>query len=369
MSGFRVIVAGGGVAGVEGLLALAEMAGDAVDLTLLAPGEEFAIRALSVREPFAAHGAERHALADIARRSRADLVPARLEWVDTAASEVHTDTAGTLAYDALLLATGARPAPFYEHATVFRDDRAGEIFGGIVQDLEGGYADSIAFLMPPGPTWRLPLYELALMTAERAADLGVDARLSLVTPEPAPLAELGDELAARTEEELDRAGVDVYTQATAQLPSSGHVLVAPHGIELEVKRTIALPQLTGPRLRGIPHADAHGFVAVDTGCRVPGTANVFAAGDGTAFPVKNGGLSAQQADVAAAGITRLAGIDIEAPAFRPVVRGTLFTGGAPLYFQTAIVGGHAFDSKVSDRPLWPVAEKVMAVEINRYLTQ
>lgn len=369
MSEFRVVVAGGGVAGVEGLLSLARIAGGAVDLTLLTPGDEFAIRALSVREPFAMRGAERHAVADIAERADARHVRARLEWVDADRGVVHTDDGGELAYDALLLAMGGTPAPFYQHATTFRDDRAGEIFGGIVQDLEGGYADSIAFLMPPGPTWRLPLYELALMTAERAAGLGVQTRLSLVTPESTPLAEMGSELSGRVRDALDQAGIDLYAQAAAQMPVSGHVLVAPHGVELHPRRTIALPQVAGPSPRGVPHADAHGFVAVDARCRVPGTDNVFAAGDGTAFPIKNGGLSAQQADVAAAGIARLAGVETEVPPFRPVVRGTLFTGGRPLYFQCHIVGGQAFDSQVSDEPLWPVAEKVMAAEINRYLSQ
>lgn len=123
MSRFRVVVAGGGVAGVEGLLGLDRIARDAVDLTLLTPDDEFAIRALSVREPFAMRGAERHAIADIARRCAAAHVSARLERVDADKGIVHTDRAGEPSYDALLLATGATAAPIFEHATGFRDDR------------------------------------------------------------------------------------------------------------------------------------------------------------------------------------------------------------------------------------------------------
>ena len=372
MSGFRVIVAGGGVAGVEAMLRLRRLAGDLLDVTLLAPGEEFAVRALSVREPFAARGAERHALADIAARCGGEWLPASVKWVDSARRVVHTDGAGQLAYDALLLAPGARVVPAFEHATSFRDDRADELFGGIVRDVEGGYAsEGVAFLMPEGPTWRLPLYELALMTAERAGGMGADLELSLVTPEPAPLAGYGDALSARLADALDAAGVVVYTAASAQVPHAGHVLVQPHGLELRPRRVIAMPRVVGPALPGIPCGDVSGFIPIDAHCRVPGgDGRIFAAGDATAFPIKNGGLSAQQADTAAAGIARLAGVaGVEAGRFHPVLRGTLFTGGAPLYFQSQIVAGQSFDSEVSDTPLWPAAQKVMAEEINAFLEQ
>ena len=70
----RVLVAGGGVAGLEGLLALRDLAGDRVELTLLSPEEEFVYRPMAVAEPFGRGRADRHPLADIASdvRGRAD---------------------------------------------------------------------------------------------------------------------------------------------------------------------------------------------------------------------------------------------------------------------------------------------------------
>jgi hypothetical protein len=50
--GVRVLIAGGGVAGLEALLALRALAGDLVDLELLAPEPAFWYRPLAVAEPF-----------------------------------------------------------------------------------------------------------------------------------------------------------------------------------------------------------------------------------------------------------------------------------------------------------------------------
>ena len=44
----RVLVAGGGVAGLEALLALTDMAAARVDITLLSPQEDFVYRPLAV---------------------------------------------------------------------------------------------------------------------------------------------------------------------------------------------------------------------------------------------------------------------------------------------------------------------------------
>ena len=58
----RVLIAGGGVAGLEVLLALRELAGDKVEVTLLAPKPEFVYRPMIVEEAFSLVPAERHEL-------------------------------------------------------------------------------------------------------------------------------------------------------------------------------------------------------------------------------------------------------------------------------------------------------------------
>ena len=48
----RVLVAGGGVAGLEAVLALRTLAGDRVSIELLAPSDEYVERPSSVLSPF-----------------------------------------------------------------------------------------------------------------------------------------------------------------------------------------------------------------------------------------------------------------------------------------------------------------------------
>jgi sulfide:quinone oxidoreductase len=112
----------------------------------------------------------------------------------------------------------------------------------------------------------------------------------------------------------------------------GRALVLAGGGEVYVDRVITLPQLEGPRLSGLPY-DQHGFIPVDKHGRVVGLEEVYAAGDITAFPLKQGGLAAQQADAVAESIAADLGIPITPQPFSPVLRGLLMTGGAPLYLR------------------------------------
>ena len=84
---------------------------------------------------------------------------------------------------------------------------------GLIQDLEDGYIKRIAFVVPPAASWPLPIYELALMTAERAFDMCVDVELTLVTSEPSPLALFGGEVSREVAAVLAAVGITVMTSA------------------------------------------------------------------------------------------------------------------------------------------------------------
>jgi len=367
MDRFSVVIAGGGVAAIEGLLRLRRLAGDAVKITLLAPNEEFAFRALSVKEPFALGAAERHPIRHIVRDAGAEWVEDTLSWVDPDGQVVHTGGGSELPYDALLVAVGARLTPAFEHATTFRDAEADALLTGIVEDIEGGYTKSVAFIAPPGPVWQLPLYELALMTAERAKDMGMtEVEVIVATPDGAPLAVFGSNVSDAAAKLLDEAGVAVHSSTAAEVTGPKSLRLGSQ--ELEVDRIVALPTISGPAIRGLPCADADGFIAVDAHCEVPGTnGRIFAAGDATNFPVKHGGLGSEQADTAAAAIARLAGAEVDAEPFQPLIRGMLLTGRAPLYMSARLIGTNSSESEVSDTPLWPSGAKVAAEELSEYL--
>jgi sulfide:quinone oxidoreductase len=364
---FRVVICGGGIAAVEGLLRLRRLVGDAVGVTLIAPGDALRYRPLAVDAPFARRGVRHYPLDRIARRTGAEWEKDAVEWLDPDGQVVRTATGRKLPYDALLLAVGARLARPFEHVTVFDDAHADEAYHGLVQDVEEGYTRSVALVLPEGPAWLLPAYELALMTSERASSMGEEGiAIFLVTPEPAPMAALGEGASRAVAELLEQARVRVYAGARPAVPASRRLLVGPDGPELEPERIVAMPRIEGRPIQNVP-ADARGFVPIDELCRVRGLGErVFAAGDMTDFPVKHGGLGAQMADVAAAGIAPLVG-DAPAPQpLRPVIRGVLHTGAKPLYLTARMEDGRIDSEVTAERP-WPPDEKVVAEELGPFL--
>ena len=167
---------------------------------------------------------------------------------------------------------------------------------GLVQDVEEGYAHRIAFVAPSAAaSWPLPLYELALQTANRAYDMNATVDICVVSPETAPLAALGSGISDGLSTLLDEAGIAFYGSSFPQL-SNDTLTLRPGGAQLRDARVVAMPVLEGPQIAGLP-ADEHGFIAVTAYGEVRGLPGVYAAGDVTSSAVKHGGLAAQQADL------------------------------------------------------------------------
>jgi sulfide:quinone oxidoreductase len=327
-SPLRVLIAGGGVAGLETLTALAALAGERVELTLVAPEDEFVYRPLTVEEPFAVGRLRQIPLLDAARDAKAAFAAGSIEGVDPDGKIVSISEGKRLRYDALVLAVGAKAMPVVDHALTWDDRSDAETLGGLLEDFEQGYSRRLAVVIPPGPAWPLRAYELALLITLRAKSMSVEAETTIVTPERSPLAVLGSRAVERVSEELEQAGIAVASAAHVDV-EPGHaatIVMQPSGRRLEVDRVIALPALHGRAIAGIP-ADADGFLDVDQYCRVRGLEHVWAVGDGTAFPLKSGGFASEQADVAAEDIAAAAGADVEPHRFDPVHHEEL--GGLP----------------------------------------
>ncbi len=362
---FEAVVCGGGIAGVEGLLRLRRLAGDRVRLTLVSPDPDLVYRPLAVREPFAPSSARRYPLERITADIGARWVRGGLSSVDVANRTVPTEGGATLRYDALLLASGARESSPYEHACMFTDRDAGETFRGIVQGIEMGRISSVAFVLPHEWVWPLPLYELALMTAAHARSMNLQPQITFITSEGRPLKAFGQAAGEAVVRLLEKAGITLHTGVIARVPAER--VLRFDGMQLEAERIVTLPKITGPAIRGIP-AGARWFVPIDERCVVPSTdGRVFAAGDATDFPVKQGGIGAQQADTAAAGIAHIAGLGDRPPALHPVIRGTLLTGERPLYVSAHVIAGLGWQSEIYERPPWPPEEKIVAEELGPYL--
>ena len=353
----HVVIAGGGIAAVEAMLALRDLAGARVTIELIAPEDDLVLRPLTVATPFGGGEPRRHSLTDICADQDAVLRRDAVEFVDVVARTLETTTGASVAYDALVLAVGAHRRAALPGALTFDGPQGVEGLRALIAELDSGAVRSAAFVVPDGVSWPLPLYELALLTAWRTR--ARDVALTLVTPEPEPLDVFGDAARTRVRALLAdkgialRAGVRPLRIANRMLLTSGGAIPA--------ERLVALPALEGPRVAGVP-CDRNGFLVTDEHGAVEGAAGVYAAGDGTDSPIKQGGLAAQQADAAAAAIAASVGAPCDPMPFRPQLRAQLLTGSMPLWLR----GGREEDvaSVAGDAPLWSPASKVAA----RYLT-
>jgi sulfide:quinone oxidoreductase len=362
-----VVVAGGGVAGIEALLALRDLAGQRVELTLVAPETEFLFRPMAIAEAFGRGHGETVPLQRVAGDVGARLMHARLTGVDEGRRLALLDDGEPLHYDALLVAVGAGSEPAYRRAITWTPESDPEVFGGLRRDLEEGYAKRVAFVVPPGVAWPLPAYELALMTAWEADSMGQDdVDVRVVTPEQAPLEVFGVEGSAAVRADLDEAGVTIETGSYVeeQEDPPGFV-VQPGSRPLAAPHVVALPHAVGPAVGGLP-ADSRGFIRVDRQGLVLGSERVWAAGDAISFPVKQGGLAAQEADAAAEAIAALAGADVEPRPFRPVLRGMLLTGRSREWLRAEIAGGGG-EPQAERHALWWPPTKVAGRYIAPYL--
>lgn len=362
----KVIIAGGGVAALETALALEKLAPERTDVTVVAPGADFVYRPMAVREPFSYGPASSYPLAQIVHDAGAQLMSDELAWIDPARQIAHTEAGQKLAYDALVLALGAKPHPHFDQALTIDDRRLDETLRGLIQDIEEGYVHSIAFVAPGRLAWPLPLYELALMTVARADEADIELAVSIVTPEDTPLAIFGAKASSAVAELLEQAHIQTITSAYAEVPHSREVVINPGDRRLQVDTVVALPELFGPSIRGIPLAE-HGFIRVDQHGQVPDVGPIYAAGDAVDFAVKHGGIASQQADAVAESIAALAGAPITPEPFQPVIRGMLLTGEKPRYLTARITGGVGFSSEITDTPTWSPPGKISARYLAPYL--
>jgi len=353
----RVVIAGGGVAALEALLALRADAGELLDITLVADADTFAYRSLQVGEAFGVGRPQRYPLADIVAESGGRFIQAPITAIRSDARELVLGDGGTVTYDALLLALGTRSVPAFEHGTTFGPGS----FEEILEDMRSDFASDVTIVVPRGVLWSLPAYELALMTASWSEGRNVSIRL--ITHENGPLDVFGAEAAASVAEVLRDAGVQVVTGVTPDVAQDGLVRAGDHW--LPASRVVSLPVPVGPRLHGVPSTE-DGYLDCDQHGRVRGVPGIWAAGDGVAYPIKQGGLAAQQADAASADIARHAGAPTRPRPFRPVLRGLLRTATGPLYLRRSLVtddGG----TPVSREPLWWPPSKVASRRLASHL--
>lgn len=361
----RIVLAGGGPAAIEAALALRELVGDRVGIELIAPDRDLVVRAYEVLTPF--HEGREHCypLAQVAADLDLELIRDSVGRVDAPERTAVLRSGTRRPYDSLVLAVGARYIETVRGAIPFRGARDAGRLRELLLRSHSGRHQSVAFVVPTGRTWALPIYELALHTAAWLAERGVGmVPLTIVSPERSPLAAFGRRASAEVADVLRSHGVEFVTGHAVRI-ESGQLLMA-GGQELAVDLAVALTRLGGPEIRGVP-SDHEGFVPVDEIGRVLGVERVFAAGDATSFPLKQGGLATQQADAIAECLAAELGAEIEPAGFQPVLRAILYGGRDTRYLQAEVGARLEQSSEASATPLWAGSSKLVGRYVGPYL--
>jgi len=361
----RVVVAGGGPAAIEALLALRELAGDRVELALVAPGSELVVRAYEVLAPFHEGREHRYPLDRIASDLAVRVVRDELAAVRPESRTVSLRSGAELSYDALIVAVGARHVDTIAGAIPFRGARDARHLRSLLTEARAGRHPSVAFVVPSGLTWPLPLYELAMTTSAWLAERGVDGvPLTVVTPERAPMALFGPHVSDEVSKLLDAHGVRFLSEHAVRVNDDR--LLLSDGRELDAEVAVALMRLEGPTIPGLP-SDDMGFVPVDEFGRVEGTERTFAAGDATTFPIKQGGLATQQADTIARLLAAEPDERQQPEPFRGVLRAVLFAGRETRYLHAELGDNLVQSSSVSSTAPWSTSGKLIGEYLAPYL--
>lgn len=358
------MIAGGGVAAIEAALALQDLAGDRVEVTICSPRRNFVYRPYSVGVPYGVSHVATYDLERLATAAGARYRSDSIVSVNRDARLAVTHDGESIPYGDLIVCPGTKlywPVPGAITFWGIADERD---VGKVMDEIRDGHARRVAFTMPSVESWALPLYELALLARAELDQTGDDAELTIVTPEDAPLQVFGRGVAEGMTALLAEHRIKVITGAHPVRFEDGYLEMVPAG-RIPFDRAISLPKLEGRRIRGVPH-DVEGFVHIDSHCKVLDCDHMYAAGDVTGFPVKQGGLATQQADVAAEAIAAGLGAEVEPHPFDPILRGVLWTGAGTRYLQGWLTGGHGETSTMSEAPPWGSDQGKI---VGRYLTE
>jgi sulfide:quinone oxidoreductase len=360
----RVIVAGGGVAALETVLALRALAGARVEIEVVSPEPRLRYPPLDVIEPFGLTPPRVELAEALASQGAAHRLDA-LADVDPVRHRIRTRDGAVLPYEALVVAVGGRRVPpLIGGALVFTGPEGRRRFRELLQAVDAGTTRSILFVVPRAVGWPLPLYELAIMTANRPRPATGAVHVTLATAERGALDVFGGRASGRLLERLGALGVTFIPGVQLDHVRAGEARLRPTGQFVRADRIVTLPGIAGPAVPGLP-VDRDGFLPVDAHGNVRGAYDVYGAGDAIAFPIKHGGLATQQADAVAEAIAARCGVPIEPAPFRPVLRGMLVTGREPQFLEAGAGAGSGAAGGRS--PLWWPPTKVAGRHLAPFL--
>ena len=313
MANHRITVVGSGFAGLTALRTLRRHSRE-VELTLVAPAAELHYLPGAIWLP---SGQRTRAqlvvpLANFLRRERIAFHAAQATGLSADARTLQT-TAGDVANDGLVIATGARflrRLPGIEHAVIPCEGiAAGEAIRDRLARLDGG---TLCFGFGANPNEPVamrggPVFEFVfgIDTLLRRQGRRDRFRLVFFSPSERPGQRLGERAVAMILGEMRRCGIETVLGEKPQCFEPDAVVLESTRIPSDL--TVFMPGLTGQAwldATALPRSPG-GFVQGDAQCRVAGAPFVFVAGDGGSFPGPDWlPKQAHQADLQAAAAAR-----------------------------------------------------------------
>jgi sulfide:quinone oxidoreductase len=321
----RVVVLGGGFAGLETAFQLAAMVKPTrLHLTVVSDRDHFLYRPGLVALPFGAAEAPLHVplsqaldLHGIRRRL------ACVENIDTERRVVHTNRLAPVHYDHLVIATGVRAHPrrvpgLDEHAVAISSPgqlhQLGERFQWVAHNAGHGRPQQVLFVVPPNTAWPGPAYEIALMldTWLRRREVRHQVGITFATAERTFGEHLGDGLHRILSDEFAVRGITARPGLAVTEIAEVHTCFD-DGTKLQHDLVVAAPPVAASMWHDGMPADARGFLTCRPADRsVVGRDGVYAPGDAGDFPVKQAYLAVTQARAVATAIAaRILGRPVE----------------------------------------------------------
>jgi sulfide:quinone oxidoreductase len=307
----RVVVLGGGFAGLETAYMLRMRLRDRVDLSVVSDSDTFLFKPNTIYIPFG-HDEEslRIPLDHPLHRRHIAFYKGRVESVDFDRKRVAIDDGAVIPYDFLVLGTGASMRPeevpgLAEHAaTIFTPAEMHILAERLIslrdREKRGEHVD-VLFLVPPNNKCSGPLYEIVFMldTWLRWQDLRDRVSITYSTYEKSFIHAFGPRLHTVVSDEFAERGIRGYTQEIVARVLDGEAIYA-DGPKRRFDLLISFPPyVAAMRYEGLP-ADERGFVRTELTTRqVEGYPDVYAPGDAGDFPVKQAFLAFLQADAVA----------------------------------------------------------------------
>jgi sulfide:quinone oxidoreductase len=306
----RVVVIGGGFAGLESAFLIRAKLGKGADITLIADTDRFLFKPNTIYIPFGAKAESLMIpLAKPTAKRNIRLIQASFESLDP---ERRTVRAGgwEVPFDFLVLATGAGMRPeeipgLAEHAetiwTPGEMSALGTRLRGLVDRARMGTTQRLLFAVPPNNKCAGPLYEMVMMSETWLRRAGVRDRVEIAwtTFEQTYVQAFGPKLHDVVGAEFTSRGIAAHTgwRISRVEPGCAHY---DNGEHRDFDLLVAFPPyVSAVRYDGLP-ADDRGFLQTDPGWRrVQGQERIFAPGDAGDFPVKQAFLAFLQADAVA----------------------------------------------------------------------